>query len=416
MSKFYRWHKVQIIRAFSDQFKKMKDYITRLIKENKELQNGLSKSSTSSTPREKEITKKEEVQTLQMLNAQGKAPSSFSSNKQSVTAISLDVSSMKEKQKDSLFDRLYAEASRKKEFYDKIREIEKDKELKDCTFQPEISSASFHSPSSSVFDRLYMPENKKNIEETSKRYREYQDLIPCTFSPTINKYPDIVSPHPYHERLYQLAEAKRQSARAKEIIEKENELKSCTFRPQVTTPKRRRSVPNVHEELYKVHHENLIKQRKRELETKKQFSQEYTFKPQLVTPRRAPSAEPAHERLYKEMQKREHKIREKQLEDKKERSNSAPRSLKRSPSEEPAHQRLYSLHKKLENKRNELKEKALKESGMTFKPKLYKPGKESKLLSSRDGVNYISAISARQNLRASEEEKSEKELVESKGE
>lgn len=398
IAKFYRWHKVLIVKAFSDQFKKMKDYITRLIRENKELQTGLARSSASTTPREKEITKKDEEKTLKLLNSQGKVPSSFSSNKQSVAALSLDITDIKEKQKDSLFDRLYLEASRKKEFYDKVRELEKDKELKDCTFQPEISTSSFQN-SHSVFDRLYVPENKKQLEETSKRYKEYQELMPCTFTPTINKYPDLVSPRPSHERLYELAETKRQSLRVKEITEQENELKSCTFRPQITTPKRRRSVPNIYDELYKVHNDNLIKQRKRQLESKKQFSQEYTFQPQLVTPRRAPSAEPAHERLYKDMEKREHKQREKLIEATKERSSSVPRFTKRSPSEEPAHQRLYALHKKLEDKRTILKEKALKESGMSFKPKLYKPGKTSKLLSSRDGVDYIAAISPRLNLK-----------------
>ena len=264
--------------------------------------------------------------------------------------------------RDSFFNRLYEDAAKKKIFLQKVQNQEKDKELEECTFRPEITD--YGQKKGSVYERLNSIDNKEK-EEFYKIQKESKELEGCTFRPKINSKSASIDVS--FEKLYKDAEVQRQKQRVKEMVEKKKEMTDCTFRPTVLNPTVSSS-GSVYEKLYNSYQESQKERRRLELERKNKEDEEVKFIPKLLTPKKEGDNTPVYARLYAEVEKRREKLKKNNEE--RERSNSAPRAKKME--DPPRYEHLYSMHKETQERKMVLQEKYFKESGVSFKPDLNK--------------------------------------------
>ena len=359
-----------------EQFKKMRDYITRLLKENKDLQSQTtpkapipphSVRSYSST----QLNKAEELLQRSSRPAASDRYQNFS------TSGYLDVSSPSSKEREAFFTRLYEEGAKKQEIIDRYREERKNKELQGCTFKPSIStSVCMTSP---VFERL-SKSNKHERAELYQKQKEEKEMKDCTFKPETNPTKKL-SRNSSFDALYKDAENFRKKLRGREIEKKETEMQECTFQPKVKTSRKRSESPSVYQKLYETFQKKQRDLRKKELQQRLQEKEENTFTPQLLTPKKPPSDVPAYERLY---QIQKEKMEKQRKEQERKRSSSAPRERKET--ENPRYNSLYELHKVSLQKKEQMKDDFLKEAGASFKPDTSKSLKSLQSLKSSPNV------------------------------
>ncbi|CAG9312634.1 unnamed protein product [Blepharisma stoltei] len=363
------WKKISQNFELEQQFKKMKEYIVRLLKENKNLQQNQRKPRNSEPEIHQSYFQKKAAMSL-LESSSKQVSSSVFKEFPTTGSLDLNIISDKDKEKSELFTRLYEEAAKKREVLEKVQEQFKDKDLVECTFKPDIYSNT--QPNISVFERLQMSD-KKLKEDFYKLKREEKELSECTFKPRVNSIRSSKSEHSF-EKLYKDAEVQRQKQRTKEIIEKDKELENCTFKPSVSVMSRKsEDEPPIYIKLYNSYQDHQKEQRKKELEKKIEEEKNHPFTPKLMTPKRESSGTPVHERLYSEKEKREEKLKKQREEQEKEFEKARHGSVPRGESDEvPRYENLYQNFKEIQDKKVVLKEKFMKDAGISFKPDMTK--------------------------------------------
>lgn len=277
-----------------------------------------------------------------------------------------------------IYDRLYQHAVNKRAAMENNKSQDKDKELEECTFKPEISDSNVKSM---VYEHLSFAD-KIEREEFLKQQKIKKEMEGCTFRPKTNSC--VVGSvdrsgtrEKSFENLYRNAEEQRQSIRNKELMQRSKELDGCTFRPNVLNPSKSPS-GSVYEKLYKQYKDSERKKREKELEKQFKESDEQSHIPKLITPRKEVDTTPVYVRLYAEVEKRKEKLKKKQETSNTERSTSARKP--KNTDEPPRFELLYSLSKSASQRKVQLEEKIKKETGASFKPDLSKssPRRERK--------------------------------------
>ncbi|CDW79736.1 UNKNOWN [Stylonychia lemnae] len=243
-----------------------------------------------------------------------------------------------------VFQRLHEESKMKQQFQQQIQEIKMIHELKDCTFQPTVSSnnttplfsipvaqqpsqqkgnetlmtnisaieqASLSHSNSNInlisrddyFTNLSKVGSKLQKAQDLEKIKEILELQECTFKPQINQRQsqsrqrsNSRSDSPNGEvwdRLHKdhqdLQEHKQKQAQ--EILSQE--LKECTFSPKIVSRRSLNSIssreeepqpqPNPYTRLYEKHHEYQQIKKQKEIENKQKELEEFTFQPQRIT-------------------------------------------------------------------------------------------------------------------------------------
>jgi hypothetical protein len=271
------------------------------------------------------------------------------------------------KETDKLFERLYSEAAKKKLALEQIRALEKDKDLEECTFRPEISESHVKSV---VFEGLSF-EHVKEKEEFRKQQKTKIELQGCTFRPKTNSI-CVARNEKSFERLYSDAEIFRQKMRDKELQVKDREMDGCTFRPRVLKPCQSAN-GKVYENLYKKYQDTQKEKRRKEMEKLIQETDSNNFIPKLVTPRKTTDSPNVYARLYAEVQTRKQK-------EKKTQESLSPRKTPKKSQEAgpPRYEILFALSKSSSLRKLELQSKLLKDAGISFKPDLSKTNSPSR--------------------------------------
>lgn len=274
-------------------------------------------------------------------------------------------SAYQKEETQKLFDRLYSEAASKKLTLEQTRAQEKDKDLEECTFRPEISDSY---AKSQVYDRLSFDDIREK-DELRKQQKIKYELQGCTFRPKTNSVCALRTDSSY-DKLYSDAENFRQKMRDIELGVKDKDLEECTFRPQVLKPCKTSS-GKIYEKLYKNYQDSQRDKRKKEIERRLKETEETNFIPKLITPRKIVKGDDnknVYARLYAEVQNRKEK--EKKREESTKRSTTPKKIIKSDAP--PRFEVLYSLSKTASQRKMELEAKLVKEAGITFKPDLSK--------------------------------------------
>lgn len=129
-------------------FGKMRDYIKKLLQKNKELGEGAPKQIIVASPKGKSHTYMQKA--AELLAAPTQAPLSMHPTRHSSISADLPESPADRRQK-ALFERLYSEASRKRDDSLKLQAERDARMMEECTFTPEVRS--FSPTRDSVFER-----------------------------------------------------------------------------------------------------------------------------------------------------------------------------------------------------------------------------------------------------------------------
>lgn len=245
---FHKWLRAKDFAELDEHFQKLKGYTLRLIKENKALTSSLPKKIVIETNQAKIPAHSYSQSTAvrrEVVDLPEKLPASFQNSTTSLSPKPQDKSAQ-------LYDRLYREAAKRDQVNNQIRLLKEEREKQETPFKPSLSASGSVSDLP-VFERL-TSSTPKLRESDIERMRSEREMRECTFTPqleTRSRNSSLARSGSF-ERLYEDAEMKRQNKR---LIEREYEQKSldeCTFRPTVNSAKSSVSGDNVFEKLYAV--------------------------------------------------------------------------------------------------------------------------------------------------------------------
>jgi len=328
--------------------------------------------------------------------------------------------------------KLYADYFHQQEVLNQKRELTKQKEMQECTFNPKTNPVDASNQGLNNLLKVPVYERLGHIkplpEEIFLQKQEFKELRGATFHPDISKsqkkirskydYSDM-SPEDaiarHTERLYSNAQEKEKNLFVKRMQHHDKEIEGCTFSPMVLSPSKNRKV-DLSKSVERLYDDNVRRHRellKKEVELREQELEECTFQPNRPARNYKPKKEsdlfrndiPTHERLYERSKKKDRRsVHETSLDE----GNRSAKRLNRSQSatsergtraagkktvadilniNTPAFDRLYNEMIRRKQRLSELKEKVEKEEGITFHPQTNWSKKRERSNSANRSIN-----------------------------
>lgn len=309
-SAFHKWLRVKDFAELDEHFQKLKGYTLRLIKENKALTSALPKKIVLETNQTKIPAHSYSQSTAvrrEIVDMAEKLPASFQTSTSSPKP---------DDRRNQLYERLYREAAKRDLVNHQIRLFKEERDRQDTPFKPSLSVSGSVSDLP-VFERL-ATSTPKLRESDRERMKADRELRGCTFTPNLETRSrnSSLNRSGSFERLFEDAASKRQKKRIQEREKEQQSLDECTFRPTVNSVKSSvSSTGDVFEKLYSVssrqnYRSQLRKKQDLEVERSTIQSKECPFVPQLATKQVNVGEKMPYERLHSESAKRKTRLEE----------------------------------------------------------------------------------------------------------
>lgn len=151
----------------------------------------------------------------------------------------------------STYHRLYRQTMKTKQVRDHYQRLEL--ESQECTFTPRIIGAVESPRPAGSFDRLYQEAATKRQDQREKELQQSQrDLSDCTFQPeVISKTERSSHSESVHTALYSQHSQREQNVRKQQVERNLREMEEATFVPLLYTNSRVESSTPVYQRLYK---------------------------------------------------------------------------------------------------------------------------------------------------------------------
>ncbi|KAL4450907.1 hypothetical protein ABPG74_011749 [Tetrahymena malaccensis] len=273
-------------------------------------------------------------------------------------------------QKESIFDRLYGEASKKKQRIEQKKQLEQSQHL-NSTYRSTKRVIGNNEVEIGVYLYLKGEELKRNKNKNKEDYQQKMEeqLKELSFKPELNPNSVRIALNKRSEQFDKTEDAlikQGQLYKEKKDIKKSEresqQLQECTFKPEVEPMstylyemKKREQKDYPYEGKFDKLHKEYIKRNQRQ-EERQAFS-ECTFHPQITRPPKVQEPIPFVDRMMKSATEKEKKIQELKIKQQLEQQQEDVSTFQPQIGRPPAHRNVNNLpvHEYLYNKKEEKK-------------------------------------------------------------